>query len=105
MTDPDLLAKRLAFIETCVSEIRRLSTLDRIGTESKQNDCSDEQRSDYSGDGDEVATKTGAKSSRSGNPRHATWSPPMESIKKLRISLPRGSLNLLGLSIRPGTIR
>ena len=36
MTDPDLLAKKLAFIETCVSEIRRLSTLDRIGTDLRE---------------------------------------------------------------------
>ncbi len=36
MTDPDLLAKKLAFIETCVSEIRRLSTIDRIGTDLRE---------------------------------------------------------------------
>jgi len=33
MTDADLLAKKLAFIETCVSELRTLAHPDRIDTD------------------------------------------------------------------------
>jgi len=36
MTDPELLAKKLAFIETCVSEIRRLSKPERIDTDLRE---------------------------------------------------------------------
>ncbi len=36
MTDPDLLAKQLSYIETCVSEIRGLSHPERIATDLRE---------------------------------------------------------------------
>lgn len=36
MTDPQLLAKKLAFIETCVEELRRLARPDRIATDVRE---------------------------------------------------------------------
>ncbi len=36
MTDPDLVAKRLAFIETCVQELRTLSQPDRIAEDLRE---------------------------------------------------------------------
>jgi uncharacterized protein YutE (UPF0331/DUF86 family) len=36
MTDPDLIAKKLAFIETCVRELRDLAQLDRIETDIRE---------------------------------------------------------------------
>ncbi len=36
VTDPELLAKKLAFIETCVAEIRRLSDVDRMATDLRE---------------------------------------------------------------------
>jgi uncharacterized protein YutE (UPF0331/DUF86 family) len=36
MTDPELLAKKLAFIETCVAELRRLADPDAIGTDLRE---------------------------------------------------------------------
>lgn len=36
MTDPDLVAKRLAFIETCVRELRELAELDRLETDVRE---------------------------------------------------------------------
>lgn len=36
MTDPDLLEKKLAFIETCVSELRRLATPDLIESDVRE---------------------------------------------------------------------
>lgn len=36
MTDPDLVAKKLAFIETCVRELRQMSRLDRIAEDVRE---------------------------------------------------------------------
>ena len=36
MTDPDLIAKKLAFIETCVSQLRRLARPDLIATDVRE---------------------------------------------------------------------
>jgi uncharacterized protein YutE (UPF0331/DUF86 family) len=36
MTDPELLAKKLAFIETCVAELRRVARLDSIETDIRE---------------------------------------------------------------------
>jgi len=36
MTDPELLAKKLAFIETCVAELRRLAQPDMIATDIRE---------------------------------------------------------------------
>ena len=36
MTDPDLVAKKLAFIETCVRELRGLGQADRIETDVRE---------------------------------------------------------------------
>jgi uncharacterized protein YutE (UPF0331/DUF86 family) len=36
MTDPDLLEKKLAFVETCVSELQRLAVADKIDTDLKE---------------------------------------------------------------------
>jgi uncharacterized protein YutE (UPF0331/DUF86 family) len=36
MTDPDLIAKKLAFIETCVSQLRRLARPDQIATDVRE---------------------------------------------------------------------
>jgi uncharacterized protein YutE (UPF0331/DUF86 family) len=36
VTDPDLLEKKLAFVDTCVSELRRLALLDRIDSDVKE---------------------------------------------------------------------
>lgn len=36
MTDPDLLAKKLAFVETCVADLRRLAVAENIGTDVKE---------------------------------------------------------------------
>lgn len=36
MTDPDLLAKKLAFIETCVAELRRLARPEMINTDIRE---------------------------------------------------------------------
>jgi uncharacterized protein YutE (UPF0331/DUF86 family) len=36
VTDPDLLEKKLAFVESCVSELRRLALLDRIDADLKE---------------------------------------------------------------------
>ncbi|MCJ7753559.1 MAG: DUF86 domain-containing protein, partial [Thermoanaerobaculales bacterium] len=36
MTDPELLAKKLAFIETCVAELRRLAKPDNIETDVRE---------------------------------------------------------------------
>lgn len=36
MTDPDLIAKKLAFIETCVSQLRRLARPDQIATDIRE---------------------------------------------------------------------
>ncbi len=36
MTDLDLLEKRLAFVETCVRELRTLARPDRIGTDVRE---------------------------------------------------------------------
>lgn len=36
MTDPELLAKKLAFIETCVAELRRLAQPERIKTDIRE---------------------------------------------------------------------
>jgi len=36
MTDPELLSKKLAFIETCVAELRRLADPDAIGTDLRE---------------------------------------------------------------------
>jgi len=36
VTDPDLLEKKLAFIETCVSELQRLAIADKIDTDLKE---------------------------------------------------------------------
>ena len=36
MTDPELLAKKLAFIETCVAELRRFARPDSIETDVRE---------------------------------------------------------------------
>ena len=36
MTDPELLAKKLAFIETCVAELRRLARPEMIDTDIRE---------------------------------------------------------------------
>jgi len=36
VTDPDLIAKKLAFIETCVSQLRRLARPDLIATDVRE---------------------------------------------------------------------
>jgi uncharacterized protein YutE (UPF0331/DUF86 family) len=36
VTDPDLLEKKLAFVESCVSELRRLAVAERIDTDVKE---------------------------------------------------------------------
>ena len=36
MTDEDLLAKKLAFIETCLRELRELGRADRIASDLKE---------------------------------------------------------------------
>jgi uncharacterized protein YutE (UPF0331/DUF86 family) len=36
MTDPDLIAKKLAFIETCVSQLRRLARPEQIATDVRE---------------------------------------------------------------------
>ena len=36
MTDPDLLAKKLAFVETCVADLRRLANVDAIRADVKE---------------------------------------------------------------------
>ena len=36
MTDPELLAKRLAVIETCVADLRRLARLDLLGHDIRE---------------------------------------------------------------------
>ena len=36
MTDPELLEKKLAFIETCVAELRRLARPDKIETDIRE---------------------------------------------------------------------
>ena len=36
MTDPELIAKKLAFIETCVAELRRLARPDNIETDIRE---------------------------------------------------------------------
>ena len=36
MTDPDLLAKKLAFIETCVADLRRLAVVEDIEKDVKE---------------------------------------------------------------------
>ena len=36
MTDPDLLAKKLAFMETCVQDLRTLAVPERIATDIKE---------------------------------------------------------------------
>ena len=36
MTDPELLAKKLAFIETCVAELVRLADPELIGTDIRE---------------------------------------------------------------------
>ena len=36
MTDPDLLLKKLAFVESCVSELRRLAVSERLDSDIKE---------------------------------------------------------------------
>jgi uncharacterized protein YutE (UPF0331/DUF86 family) len=36
MTDPDLLAKKLAFIESCVADLRRLAVAENIDSDVKE---------------------------------------------------------------------
>jgi uncharacterized protein YutE (UPF0331/DUF86 family) len=36
VTDPDLLEKKLAFVESCVSELRRLAVAERIDSDVKE---------------------------------------------------------------------
>jgi uncharacterized protein YutE (UPF0331/DUF86 family) len=36
VTDADLILKKLAFIETCLSELRSLARLERIATDVKE---------------------------------------------------------------------
>jgi uncharacterized protein YutE (UPF0331/DUF86 family) len=36
VTDPELLAKKLAFVETCVAELRRLARPERIATDIRE---------------------------------------------------------------------
>ena len=36
MTDPELLAKKLAFIETCVRELREIARPERIGQDLRE---------------------------------------------------------------------
>ena len=39
MTDPELLAKKLTFIETCVAELRRLADPESISTDIREERC------------------------------------------------------------------
>lgn len=36
MTDPDLIAKKLAFVETCVQDLRRLAAVDRLRADLRE---------------------------------------------------------------------
>jgi len=36
MTDPDLINKKLAFIESCVADLRRLAVVDKLGSDIKE---------------------------------------------------------------------
>ena len=36
MTDADLLEKKLAFIESCVADLRRLAVVEKLGTDVKE---------------------------------------------------------------------